>query len=71
MTEKVCVCVNLNEKRSGVDTAMWGAAYSMQRAIRRKITLCVIAGLVPAISTLQAQRPVNRDGRDKPGHDGE
>jgi hypothetical protein len=30
----------------------------------------VTAGLVPAISLRKALRP-DRDGRDKPGHDGE
>ena len=33
-------------------------------------SLRVIAGLVPAISIRRAQCRYNRDGRDKPGHDG-
>jgi hypothetical protein len=30
----------------------------------------VITGLVPVIPTIGAQRSSNRDGRDRPGHDG-
>jgi hypothetical protein len=45
-----------------------GRASSMGRAESKSIS-SVMPGLVPGIPLRRAPMPINRDGRDKPGHD--